>query len=113
MGGTVSSNEKLYQKIAIPAAAKSATLGFYLHIDTQESGSKAYDMFYVQVRNSSGTLLKTIATLSNANAASGYKFYSYDLSAYKGQTVEVYFNSTNDYEYPTSFVIDNVSVAVQ
>ncbi|PRC92053.1 S53 family peptidase [Solimicrobium silvestre] len=113
MGGIINSNENLYQKITIPAAAKSANLAFYLHIDTQESGAKAYDMLYVQVRNTSGTLLQTLATFSNANAASGYQLHSYDLSAYKGQAIEIYFNSTNDHEYPTSFVIDNVSVTAQ
>ena len=51
--------------------------------------------------------------MSNANAASGYQLHSYDLSAYKGQAIEIYFTSKNDYEYVTSFVIDNVSVTVQ
>jgi hypothetical protein len=32
-------------------------------------------------QDSSGNLLMTTATLSNANAASGYQFYSHDLSA--------------------------------
>jgi len=113
MGGATSDTDLLYQKVTIPATAKVATLSFYLHIDTQESGTKVWDTFSVQVRNSSGTVLKTLATLSNANAASGYQLHSYDLSAYKGQTIEVYFTSKNDSEYITSFVIDNVSVTVQ
>lgn len=113
MGGAVNLNEVVYQTISLPATAKTATLSFYLHIDTYETGTKAYDTFNVQVRSKSGALLKTLATFSNANQASGYQLHSYDVSAYKGQTVEIYFNAVNDKEYPTSFVIDNVSVIAQ
>jgi hypothetical protein len=110
MAGYNSANEKLFQTVKIPSTITTATLSFSLHIDTQESGSTAYDKLSVQVRNSSGTLLGTLATFSNANSASGYQTHSYDMSAYKGQTVEVYFAATTDGSLPTNFVIDNVSL---
>ena len=58
--------------MSIPAGKTSATLAFYLHIDTMEYGTTVYDTLQVQVLNSSGTVLKTLATYSNANAAPGY-----------------------------------------
>jgi serine protease len=65
------------------------------------------------VLNSSGTVLGTLATYSNLNKAAGYVQKSFDLSAYKGQTVRVRFYATEDSSLQTSFVIDDVSVKVQ
>ncbi len=109
-GNGKTATETLYQTVAIPASATSAVLSFYLHIDTAESGSTVYDKLSVQVRNSAGTLLKTLATYSNANAASGYQLRSFDLSAYKGQTVRVHFNMVEDASLQTSFVVDKVAL---
>src|SRR5437588_7801713 len=36
------------QTVSIPAGKTTATLAFYLHIDTQEVGSTAYDTLRVQ-----------------------------------------------------------------
>src|SRR5207253_2086202 len=64
------------QTVSIPAGKTTATLAFYLHIDTQEVGSTAYDTLRVQVLNSSGTVLATLAAYSNVNATSGYSLHS-------------------------------------
>src|SRR4029077_2983157 len=54
------------QKVSIPAGKTTATLAFYLHIDTQETTrTTAYDTLAVQVLNSSGTVVATLATYSN------------------------------------------------
>ena len=111
MGGNGSAiTETLAQTLTIPAASTSAILSFYLHIDTAESGSTVYDKLQVQVRNTSGTVLKTLATYSNVNAATGYQQRTFDLTAYKGQTVQIYFTETEDASVQTSFVLDNVSL---
>ncbi len=112
-GNGKTATETLYQTVTIPTTATSAVLSFYLHIDTQESGSTVYDKLAVQVRNSAGTVLKTLATYSNANAASGYQVRSFDLSAYKGQTIRVHFNMTEDSALATNFLVDKVSLAVK
>ncbi len=99
----------VYQTITVPAAG--ATLTFYLHVDTDETTTTtAYDKFTVLVQNTSGTTLKTLATFSNLNAGSGYTLHSYDLSAYKGQTIRLKFNGSEDSSLQTSFVLDDVSV---
>jgi len=105
--------DSVAQSVKIPSTAASATLAFYLHIDTKETGSVVYDTLKAQVRNSSGTVLATLATYSNVNAASGYQLHSFDLSAYKGQTVQIYFVGTEDSSLQTSFVLDNISLKVQ
>ena len=106
-------SQALYQTVTIPASASSATLSFYLHIDTKESGSTAYDTFVPQVLSSTGTLLKSLATYSNTDAVSGYGLKNLDLSAYKGQTVRINFKASEDSSLQTSFVIDNVSLIVK
>ncbi|HEX7815186.1 protease pro-enzyme activation domain-containing protein [Dyella sp.] len=102
------------QKVTIPAGKTSATLQYYLHIDTAETTkSTAYDKFTVQVLNSSGSVLATLGSFSNLNAASGYTVHTANLSAYIGQTVTIKFTGTEDSSQQTSFVLDDVSLTVQ
>jgi xanthomonalisin len=67
----------------------------------------------VQVLNSSGAVLATLATYSNLNAATGYVLRSLDMSAYIGQTVTIKFVGTEDSSLATSFVLDDVTLTVQ
>jgi hypothetical protein len=101
------------QKVTIPSGKTSATLSYYLHIDTAETGSTAYDKLTVQVLNSSGAVLATLATYSNVNAASGYTVHTANLAAYIGQTVTIKFTGKEDSSLQTSFVLDDVTLTVQ
>lgn len=105
--------DSLYQQVAIPSTATSATLTFWLHIDTAETGTTVYDTLKVQVRNSSGTVLATLATYSNVNAATGFSQKSFSLLSYKGQTVQVYLVGAEDTTLQTSFVVDDFALNVQ
>ncbi|HEU4952017.1 MAG TPA: M4 family metallopeptidase [Holophagaceae bacterium] len=97
------------QQVTI-AAGTSPTLSFYLHIDTSETTTTtAYDTLKVQVLSTSGTVLGTLATFSNLNAASGYTQHSYSLGAYAGKTVVIKFLGVEDSSLQTSFVLDDVS----
>jgi|WetSurSiteA1Bulk_404760.scaffolds.fasta_scaffold00006_22 Zn-dependent metalloprotease len=103
----------LYQSVTIPASTSSATLSYALHIETKDtSTSVASDTLAVQIRNASGTILKTLATYSNLNAATGYKVYSLDMAAYKGQTVQLYFLGAEDGALSTGFILDKVNLTV-
>jgi len=102
----------LYQPVTIPAGASPATLSYALHIETKENSGVARDTFAVQIRNSSGAILKTLATYSNLNAANGYKVYSFDLAAYKGQTIQLYFLGAEDAALSTGFILDKVNLMV-
>ena len=58
--------DTLSQSVTIPSGKSSATLQYYLHIDTKETTtSSQYDKLTVQVLNSSGTVLATLSTYSN------------------------------------------------
>jgi hypothetical protein len=108
-----SHTDSLLQTVTIPSTATSATLSFWLHIDTAESGTTAYDTLKVQIRNTSGTVLATLATYSNANAAAGYTQKSFNVLTYKGQTVQVYLVGVEDTTLQTSFVVDDFALNVQ
>jgi len=100
--------DTLLQGAAISSSATTATLSFWLHIDTTETTTtKVYDTLKVQVRNSSGTVLATLQTYSNLNAAAGYKQVSFDLTAYKGQTIQIYLIGIEDSSLKSSFVVDD------
>jgi cardiolipin synthase A/B len=119
LGGVNNTDDTLTQTITIPAGSTSTPLTFWVSIYTKESNEngEAYDYLYVEIHNTSGTLLATPLMLSNLNDTSdGNKEGTYfqplaiDLSAYAGQTIELVFHGTNDREDPTTFLIDDISV---
>jgi hypothetical protein len=55
-------------------------------------------------------VLGTLETYTNLNHAPGYQIRSFNLLAYKGQTVTLWFDMTEDYSLQTSFVVDKVSL---
>lgn len=67
----------------------------------------------MQIRNSSNTVLATLATYSNLNKNTGYTQVSFNVAAYKGQTVRVYLVGTEDSSLQTSFVVDDFQLNVQ
>jgi hypothetical protein len=106
--------DSAYQQVTIPSTITTATLTFWLHIDTAETTTTtAYDKLQAQILNSSGTVLATLATYSNLNKNTGYAQRSFDVSAYKGQTIRVRFLGTEDSSLQTSFVIDDTALNVQ
>ena len=105
--------DTLSQKITIPTGCTTANFSFWLHIDTSETTrSTAYDTLQVQVLNSSGTVVATLATFSNLNAATGYTQHSYSLAPYVGQTITLKFTGKEDTSLQTSFVDDDNAVNV-
>jgi hypothetical protein len=101
------------QQVTISSTATAATLTFWLHIDTAETTtSTAFDTLTVQVRNSSGTVLSTLATYSNLNHNTGYAQKSFSLLSFKGQTIQIFFKGVEDFTLQTSFVLDDVNLNV-
>ena len=105
--------DSVYQQVAIPSAATSATLKFWLKIVSAETTTtNAYDTLKVQVRSSSGAVLATLATYSNLNKGAWVE-KSFNLAAYKGQTVRIYFEGIEGSTVATSFIVDDVTLTTQ
>ncbi|MDC0709317.1 S8 family serine peptidase [Stigmatella sp. ncwal1] len=102
----------VYQQVSIPAAACTANLSFWVKITTKETENVAYDKLSVQVRDSANAVKATLATYSNLNKSTDYVLKTFDLSAYKGQTIRVYFNGVEDASLSTSFFVDDTALTI-
>jgi serine protease len=92
------------QSVTIPAGC-TATLSFFLHIDTSETTTTtAFDTLTVKLGST------TLATYSNLNAASGYSQKTFNVSSAAGQTLTLSFSGTEDSSLQTSFVIDDIAL---
>nr|WSX52939.1 M1 family aminopeptidase [Streptomyces sp. NBC_00974] len=97
--------DTLSQSVTIPSGCSTATLTFWLHIDTTETTtSTKYDKLTAKI----GTT--TLATYSNLDKNTGYAQKSFDVSAFAGQTVTVAFTGTEDSSLKTNFVIDDIAL---
>jgi PKD repeat protein len=105
--------DTLSQSVSLPSGCASYQLTFWLHIDTAETTTTtAYDTLKVQVLNSSGAVVATLATYSNLNHASGYSQHTFNLASYAGQSITLKFTGAEDYTLQTSFVIDDTAINV-
>jgi Zn-dependent metalloprotease len=112
LGGGNNQTHTEYQTITIPAGG-SPNLTFWLNVTSSETTTTTqYDRVFVEVRNTSGTLLTTLATFSNLNKGTAGVYTQrgpYSLAAYAGQTVRIQFRATTDSSLATSFRVDDVS----
>ncbi|WP_277458588.1 S8 family serine peptidase [Methylococcus capsulatus] len=105
--------DDLYQQVTVPVDVCAANFSFWLRIATSEvTGAPARDTLTVTVRNTAGTVLKTLATYSNRDRSSGYVQKRFDLSEYKGQTIRLQFRGVENSSRATSFFVDDVALAV-
>jgi hypothetical protein len=112
LGTTDNASGQHYQQITIPSTA-TGSLTFWLNVTSSETTTiTQYDKLFVEVRNTAGTLLTTLATYSNLNkgTAGVYSQKSLSVAAYRGQTVRIQFRATTDVSLPTTFRVDDVSV---
>ena len=103
--------DTLFQRVTIPPTATAATFRYWLSVLTDEPGPAANDTLEVQVLDGSGNLLQTLASYSNLDAGP-YAQYSFDLSAYRGQTIVISMIGTEDDSLQTSFFMDDFSLQV-
>ena len=106
--------DTLSQSVSIPSGRTSATLSFYLRVTSDETTTTTrYDTLKVEVRNASGSVLKTCATYSNLDKGTSYVKRTCDLNAYIGQTVSIRFTGVEDSSDRTSFRIDDTTLDVR
>jgi Zn-dependent metalloprotease len=113
-GQGTAQTDTLYQQVTIPSVATMSTLSFWLHIDTAETTTTtAYDTLQVQLRDAANNVLATLATYSNIDKNNGYALKTFDVTSYAGQTLRVYFKGVEDSSNQTSFVVDDMALAVK
>jgi subtilisin family serine protease len=102
----------LSQQIAIPAGSYPV-LTFWLNVTSDETTSTRTDKMFVEVLNTSGARLATLATYSNADRTVAGAYLLRQLTGlgnYAGQTIRLQFRAATDAANLSAFRIDDVSV---
>lgn len=101
-----------FQQITI-ASGSAPSLSFWLNVTSAETTTTTqFDRLFIEVRNTSGTLLATLATFSNLNKGTAGAYVlrgPFSLSTFAGQRIRVQFRATEDPSLATSFRVDDVS----
>lgn len=105
----------LYQTVTIPAGATRATLSSWYNVTSEERYLTAPDVLFVSINDSNGNVLEVLGTLTNldqlvSGSPRDYRQLSYDVTRFRGQTVQVCFAVKSDPSNPTVFRIDDVSL---
>jgi hypothetical protein len=109
----VSNTAWIQQQVTVPAGSCSATLVFRLRVVTSETTTtRIRDTVAVELLNSSGQLLKTLAKYSNLNRSSTYSLKTFDVGQYIGQTIRIRFRGVEDSARKTAFLIDETFLTV-
>jgi hypothetical protein len=104
-GYGVAHTDTLRQTVTLPAGCTSATLSFWLHVDTAEtSTATAFDTLTVAVGGS------TVATVSNLNHNTGYAQRTFPVTAAADGSVALSFTGVEGSKLQTSFVVDDVAL---
>ncbi len=106
LGGYPFANtDYLVQTVTIPAGC-TATLTYYERIDTDETGTTAFDTLKVAVNGS------VRQTLSNVQHSTTWKKRTIALSTYAGKQVTLSFTGTTNASRATSFFVDDVALTL-
>lgn len=114
LGGYDNANDVLTQSVTLPSNASSIGVRFGYRVETSEtSTSIAYDNLTLNVLTANGALIASAQTISNLNASGSWQLSNlFDLSAYKGQTIQLQFVGTTDASANTNFFVDDVQLVV-
>lgn len=99
----------IYQTITVPSNLQSPTLSFWFWPSTLDSIE--YDWQEAQIRDGSGNMLAQI--FKTASNSQSWNYVTFDLTPYRGQTVQLYFNVHEDgdpFGYITSMYLDDVGI---
>ncbi|HJZ84337.1 MAG TPA: Ig-like domain-containing protein [Polyangia bacterium] len=100
-----------FQAVAIPADASSATLSFFFFALSNDVLANDFQDAQVQSADGSTTLVTIFHMADNSRT---WTQRTVDLSAFRGQTVRIFFNCHgNGATNPTTLWIDDVSLRVQ
>jgi len=112
-GTTVS--DRLGQVVTVPSTACTVVFKFWMKIITNEVGTTPWDYLYVQTfDNATGVAIQTLATYTNVNAGAAYveRTFTLPVASYRGKTIRVEFNGTEDGSNATGFFIDDTSLTI-
>ena len=104
--------DTLSQTVQLPAGGSSATLSFWLHVETEEVQDIAFDTLKVQIADESGNVLQTLHTFSNRDATPHYERVHFEVTPFLGRRIQVRLVASEDSKKATSFFVDTVRLTV-
>jgi hypothetical protein len=107
--GYPNAQDTMSQTLYIPADATMARLTYWRAVATDET-THPHDFFDSFLADTSGNRLTTFETLDDGDADSFWHEVSFDVSAYAGQVVQLWFTATTDSANDTHFYVDDVSL---
>lgn len=113
LGGTgIKTSTTLSQRIKLPADATSITLSFRMRVRSEEpvGARQARDLLHIQIRDTAGKTLKTLATYSNLDVGPRYRKHNFDLTNFRGRNINLRLIALEDGRNATSFAIDDVEL---
>ena len=112
--GVSTCTDTLYQDVAIPPSATALVLTGYYEVRTSESGGTVYDKGSLALTQTNGTVIETVFSqqqLNNAQPTTTWTPINHTFTNVSaGQTVRLFFTTTNDVTNPTSFYFDSLSL---
>jgi hypothetical protein len=103
----VNGNSTLTQTVTVPAGSPTLTFWYQPHC----TDTISYDQIQAQIRSTSGSTLATVLNVCSNSGA--WTQASFNLAAYAGQSVVLWFNDHDDGYAgdPTYFLLDDVSLS--
>lgn len=114
LGGTNQADDRLSQPLTFPTDLATATLRFYLRLETEDTRAPGADRFTVRLLDAAGqTPLFSITELDNRKATNGWVYRVHPLTPAQvtrlaGQTVRLAFQLTSDASAPTTVSLDEI-----
>lgn len=116
MGGIEEYTDDLYQDVAIPAGATGLTLTGYYQVRTTDYTDSLYDWATVDLKTTGGAAIESIYTkdqLNNEKGTTSWQAINHVFSTVPaGQTVRLYFATSNDVSNYTDFYFDTLKLVV-
>ena len=113
LAGTNNDHDTLRQTVIIPSGAASASVSFWWSIKSTGNGSdpSPLDTLSVRLLDFDGNPLAALAALTSASAKKNWTASgALDVTAFKGQVVQLEFEAATNGAKPTFFFIDDASL---
>jgi subtilisin family serine protease len=112
IGGAPKSFHLNSELVTIPSSVRKAEFSVYIWILTENKKKSAEDVLTVEIRNSAGVLLQTLATYSNLDDSATYVQRKFDLSRFRGMSIRVSFTGVQSKKASTWFLLDDAALNI-
>ena len=112
LGGYADAVDSMSQEIVLPADATAVHVTGMRYFMTDEGGG-VYDRSWVDLTNTSGTVLETLKQWSNQDASGAWAAFDFPVTGnFQGQTVRLRLRSDADDSLRTHFFYDSLTFQV-